>query len=246
MENSIYLGLSRQMVLRTNMDTIANNIANMNTPGYRGQNIMFDEYLSKHSRTGDVEADDPLSFVLDIGQYQNTEPGPIRVTGNPFDVSIIGPGFMGVSGPGGKIAYSRAGNFGMAPDGTLLTSAGYPVASAGGGPIIIPEGSTEIKIDNKGFVSNQDGEVGQIMLVEFENLQSLKPAGNNLYVTDDAPLPADNSVLKDGQFENSNVQPVLEITKMIDTLRSFQSVQNVLQTENERLRTAIQRLTRQS
>jgi flagellar basal-body rod protein FlgF len=245
MENSIYLGLSRQVTLRNNMDIIANNVANMNTPGYRAQNLMFEEYLSKHSRTGDVGADDPLSFVYDRGQYQTTAPGSLKTTGNPLDVSVIGPGFIGVQGPGGQTAYTRAGNFQMSADGTLLTAAGYPVAGEGGSGITIPAGSTEIKIDNTGVISNQDGQIGKIMLVEFENVQQLEPLGDNLYTTTGAMTPARESQIRQGQLEGSNVVPVLEMTRMIDTLRSYQSVQNVLQTENERLRTAIQKLTRQ-
>ena len=246
MENSIYLGLSKQMVLRTNLDIISNNVANMNTPGFRGQNLIFREYLDQHRRVGDEGADDPLSFVYDQGQYEITTPGPVSFTGNPLDVSVIGPGFMGVQGPGNKTAYTRAGDFQMGVDGSLLTSSGYPVADTGGAPIRIPENSGPIAIDDKGVISNADGQIAQLMLVEFDNTQQLEAIGGNLYATDAAGKPAEESTIKQAQLEGSNVQPVVEITRMIDTLRSFQSVNNVLQSENERLRTAIQRLTRQN
>ena len=238
MENSIYLGLSRQMTLRTNMDIIANNVANMNTPGYRAQNLVFREFLSDPRGT-----DDELSFVYDEQQYQVTDPGPIKVTGNALDVAMLGPGYFGVQAPDGEVAYSRAGNLQMAADGTLVNAAGLPVADAGGAPIVIPEGSTEIKIDEKGFISNQDGQLGQIMIVEFENLQELEPIGNGLYKTDAATTPPTETKMKQGQLENSNVKPIIEMTRMIETLRTFQSVQKVLETENDRLRSAIQKLT---
>jgi flagellar basal-body rod protein FlgF len=246
MENSIYLGLSRQMALRTNMDIIANNIANMSTPGYRGQNLLFEEYLSGERGTdSDGNKYDPLSFVNDRGEYQITAPGAVKVTSNPFDIYLAGPGFMGVVGPDGEISYTRAGNLTKNVDGTLLTASGHEVASAGGGAIVLPQNSTEFNVDDKGFVSNQDGVIGQIMVKEFANLQYLKPQGDNLYTTDAPAVDAENTVVKQAMLEGSNVKPVIEMTRMIDTLRSFQSVQNVLQTENERLRTAIQRLTRQ-
>ena len=238
MENSIYLGLSRQMALRTNMDIIANNIANVNTPGYRGQNMLFQEFIDKPRGTLD-----PLSFVNDYGEYQITSPGSVSYTGNPLDIAVTGPGFIGVQGPDG-VAYTRAGNFQMRADGTLITSAGFPVASAGGGNLTIPAGSTEVNIDDHGNISNQDGQLGQIMVHEFQNLRQLKPLGNNLYKADTPGTAATQSTVKQGQLEGSNVQPVIEMTRMIDTLRSFQSVQQVLQSENDRLRTAIQRLTR--
>lgn len=240
MENSIYLGLSRQIVLRDNMDIIANNIANMNTSGYRAQSLLFEEYLEKNRKDFD-----PMSFVSDRGQYDDTSPGSMSTTGNPLDIALAGPGFIGVLGPGGTLAYSRAGNMQMDAAGTLLTAAGFPVSTAGGGTITVPQGSTEIRIDEGGIVSNQDGPVGQIMLAEFENLQELYPIGDTLYRTDAAPLPPENTRVRQGHLEGSNVKPVIEMTRMIETLRSYQSMQNLLQTENDRLRGAIQKLTRQ-
>ena len=240
MENSIYLGLSRQMTLRTNMDIIANNVANINTPGYRGQNLLFHEYISDPRG-----ADDPLSFVYDEGQYQVTDPGPIKFTGNQLDMALAGPGFMGIVGPGGEIAYTRGGNFQLDAGGNIVTASGHALADAGGAAITVPPGTTKIAVDKNGNVSTQDGAIGQIMVVEFENIQELEALGHNLYRTDAATIPPENTTVNQGQLEGSNVKPVVEMTRMIDTLRSFQSVQNVLQTENERLRNAIQTLTNQ-
>ena len=241
MENGLYVGLSRQMVLRTNMNIIANNIANANTPGYRAQNLMFKEYISNPRGT-----DAPLSFVEDIGQYHTTDQGAMKITENPLNVALSGPGYMGVIGPDGVIAYTRAGDLEIADDGTLVTPAGHAIANAGGSQITIPEDSTEIKIDNKGVISNQGGEIGQLMIVEFSNVQSLKPQGNNLYRTDQPGLPAEKTTVRQGYLEASNVQAVVEMTRMIDTLRTFQSVQQLMQNENERLRTAVQTLARPS
>lgn len=240
MENSIYLALSRQMALRTDMNAISNNIANMNTTGYRGQNVMFEEYISDPRHN-----DDDLSFVINQGQYQTTAPGALKYTGNQLDVAVAGPGYMGVQGPGGEVMYTRAGQFQIDAGGILTDPNGRGVASAGGANIIIPAGSTEVKIDETGAVSNQNGQVGQIMMVEFENVQALEPVGNNLYRTEAAPLPAAESRMKQGHLESSNVNSITEMTKMIDTLRKYQSVQNVLKTENDRLRGAIQKLTGQ-
>lgn len=239
MENSIYLGLSKQTVLRTNLDIVANNVANMNTPGFRAQNMLFEEYLSD-PRGNQL---DKLSFVLDRGHYETTTPGPVQVTGNALDVSLEGPGFIGIEGPGGETVFTRAGNFQINPAGELVTAQGYSVA----GGIVIPQGTTEIKIDEKGSVSTQDGQVGQLMINEFSNVQVLEPIGDNLYRSPNDPGTVSTGTrVKQGQLEGSNVQPIVEMTRMIDVLREFQTVQNILQSENERLRTAIQRLGRQS
>jgi len=240
MENTIYLGLSKQMTLRTNLDVIANNIANVNTPGFRGQNLLFHEFISDPRG-----ADDELSFVYDEGQYELTDPGSIKETGNPLDVSLVGPGFIGVNAPGGE-AYTRAGNFQMAADGTIVTAAGFSVASQNGGNIIVPPNTTEIDIDEQGNVSAEGNVIGQIRIVEFDNVQQLRALGNSTYEADAAPRPAVITRMRQGQLENSNVKPVVEMTRMIDTLRTFQSVNNVLQSENERLRTAIRQLTGQN
>lgn len=229
------------------MNIVANNVANMSTPGFRGQNLLFSEYISEPR-----DQEDPLSFVFDHGQYQVTTAGPVTQTNNPLDMFIEGPGFFHVQAMGGETAYTRAGNFRTGNDGQLLTASGFPVLNRENAEIFVPEGSTEINIDENGFISNQDGSFGQIGISEFENLQNLNPLGNNMYslVPDqngNVPQPQEpvNSVVTQGYLEGSNVQPVIEMTRMIDILRSHQSVERVIQGENERLRTAIQRLTGQ-
>lgn len=238
MENSIYLGLSRQMVLKTNMDIVANNIANMNTSGYRGQNPIFEEYLSD-PRYGD----DELSFVYDYGQYQMTSQGSMQQTEDPFNVALNGPGFMGVQMPSGEVGYTRDGNFQKSADGTLINASGWPVMGQGG-PITIPASSTEISIDERGIISDQNGTIGQLQIVEFENVQELEPTGNNIYITDSKPTAAQNTVVQQGFLEGSNVNSVVEMTRMIEILRDFQTTQKLLDSEHDRLRSAIQKLTR--
>lgn len=243
MENSIYLGLSKQNVLRTNLDIVANNVANMNTPGYRSQHMLFEEYLS--DPRGNKQ--DKLSFVIERGQYEMTRPGAVQVTNNPLDVSLEGPGFLGVQGLNGETQYTRAGNFRLGASGELLTAEGYRVAGNGGGAITIPPGSREVNIDDNGNISTEAGQVGQLMIHEFANLQALKPVGDKLYSAGgEAGAASTTTRVKQFQLESSNVQPVVEMTNMIEVLREFQTMQNVLQSENERLRTAIQRLGRQS
>ena len=237
MENSIYLGLSRQMALQNNMDIVANNIANMSTSGFRAQNSVFEEYLSDPRYN-----EDPLSFVLDKGQYQNTTAGSLEQTGNPLNVALNGPGFMGIQLPGGETGYTRDGDFQKREDGTLVSSSGYPILGQGG-PITIPPDATEINIDEKGIVSTQSGTIGQLQISEFENVQMLRPIGNNIYTSDAAGIPATETQAQQGFLEGSNVNAVAETTRMIKILREFQSTQKVLESEHDRIRSAIQKLT---
>jgi len=239
MENSIYLALSRQSAMRADLNIVSNNIANMNTTGFRGQNLVFEEFIAKPRGH-----DDPLSFVANRGQYDLTDPGPVQVTANPLNIALEGPGFISIQGPGGEIHYSRNGDFARDPNGILITQNGFAVASSGGGNITIPEDSLEINIDRFGVVSNQDGVLGQIGIFEFENPQTLKPMGNNLYDAGDAaPGEVENTVVQQFALEGSNVNPITEMTRMIEISRQYVSVQNLLNNESERLRGAIQTLT---
>lgn len=237
MENSIFVGLSRQVALQKQMDTVANNIANMSTPGYRTHNLVFTEFVEKMKGNPD-----PLSMVLDYGQYQNLDPGPLKQTGNTLDVAIQGKGWFGIQTAEG-VQYTRAGNFQVNANGELVDGRGRLVADAGGGTITIPAGETEVMISEDGSIATPDGVVGQLMLVEFASQQPLEPQGNGLYKTDQPPLPAAESRIMQGMLEGSNVNPVVEMTRMIEVSRAYQSTQRLIMAEHDRQRTMIQKMT---
>lgn len=238
MENSLYVGLSKQVVLRENMDIIAHNVANVNTPGYRAQNMVFSEYVEdpRHMR-------EDISLVLDYGQYQLTDEGSLKQSGNALDIALVGKGFLGIETPGG-VHYTRAGNLGIDAEGILRNARGQAVASEGGGEITIPRNAKEVVIDQKGVITTEQGRVGQLMIREFDNYQKLDPQGNGLYKTEEEGRPAEKTVVKQGYIEGSNVQSVVEMTRMIDVLREYQAVQNMMQSEHERLRSAAQKLAK--
>jgi flagellar basal-body rod protein FlgF len=238
MENSVYIGLSKQVVLSEKMSIIANNVANVNTPGYRAQNMIFSEYIEdpRHMK-------EDISMVLDYGQYQMTDPGSMKETGAPLDVALVGNGFLGIQTPEG-IQYTRAGNLTMDAEGVVRNARGMAVADDGGGELVIPNGATDIRIDQKGMITTNQGQVGQLMIAEFENYQKLDPQGNGLYATDEAPREAEKTVVKQGYLEGSNVEAVVEMTRMIDVLREYQAVQNMMTSEHERLRSSAQRLAK--
>lgn len=240
MENSIYVGLSGQVALEEKMALIANNVANINTPGYRGQNAVFKEFISDQRRMKE-----DVSLVYDIGQYEVTDPGPLKMTGNALDVALVGPGFMGVQTPQG-VHYTRAGNFTLNALGELVTARGQKVADQGGGTITVPADAKFISIDRKGVVSTDQGEVGTLMVSEFADYQKMEPTGNGLYKTDQPRNPAAGTKVVQGQLEGANVQAVVEMTRMIDVMREYQAVQNVMTSEHERQQRAIQRMLRTS
>lgn len=241
MENSLYVGLSRQLVLDHAMTLVSNNVANANTPGYRAQNPMFEEYVSKAG--AGYKKQDSLSMVYDVGQYTTTEAGPVQMTGGTYDVALQGPGFMEVVTPSGQTQYTRGGNFTTNSRNELVTSSGMTVAGSGGSAISIPSNAKEVVITDSGDVTADGSVVGKISVVEFTNLQELKPEGNGLYSSKTPGTPAIETAVKQGYLEGSNVNSVQEITRMIDILRTYQSTMRMINNEHERQVNAIQKLT---
>lgn len=236
MENPGYVALSRQMVLRRQMETVAHNLANLNTPGFKAENMVFVEYLER------TLPREKVSFVQDIATVQDLRPGPVKATGNELDLSIRGDGYFAVETPEGE-RYTRAGHFALSPDSEIVNSSGYPVLSDAGTPLVIPEDTTEIVVADDGTVSTDEGELGRIQLVRFQNQQALTRQENGLYgAGGQLAEPDEDSVIQQGTLEGSNVVGVVEMTKMIDTVRSYQAAAKMSSEEHERQRRAISAL----
>lgn len=242
MENIGYVGLSKQMALREQMDLAAQNIANMSTPGYKARGMMFTDYMSK----GEGAQGDKLHQVVGQTSFRRIDQGPMQQTHNPLDMAISGQGYFAIDTPNG-VQYTRAGNFALSSDGTIVTAQGHSVQSAGGGPLQIPEGETQITVTADGTISTENGEIGQFKMVSFGDEQGLKEAGDGLYDADGAAeLPTEGASIIQGAIEGSNVQPVKEMTEMIEILRSYQSTQRIMQGDHDRIRSAIRTLSETS
>ncbi|MBU6234470.1 MAG: flagellar basal-body rod protein FlgF [Alphaproteobacteria bacterium] len=238
MENTIYIGLSRLSALQEHMSLIANNIANINTPGYKANKILFSEYLDKPKGMKET-----ISMVLDYGNYRVKDNGPIKRTGNQLDIALEGNGYLGVQGPNNQRFYTRNGSFSLNAQNQLVTQQGYPVLDAGGQPIVFAEGVSDIVIDESGSIGTKDGTIGALMVEEFDNINTLTPVGNSLYKTDETGKPSPKTKVLQGAIEGSNTQGVLEMTDMIDVSRNYQSVARMLQAEHDRVRATIRSLT---
>lgn len=239
MESSLYVGLSKQLVLNNAMTMVANNVANANTAGYRAQNPIFEQYISKER----YDTHD-LSMVYDQGQYDTTSPGTIQLTGNPYDVALNGPGFIAITSPSGEMQYTRSGNFTVNNNNELVTSSGFKVSGPGGDAIAIPASAKEVKITAAGDVTADGNTVGRLGLFEFDNLQDLKPEGNGLYSAKDGGRPATETAVVQGSLEGSNVNAIQETTRMIEILRSYQSTMRMIENEQERQVNGIQTLAK--
>lgn len=234
MENAGYIALSRQTALTRQLEVIANNMANMTTPAYKGETLQFGEYLMRADRSG------TLSFVEESGITRNWAEGSETPTGNPLDVAIHGDGLFVVSTPDGE-RYTRKGRFELDAQGQLVTVEGYPV-QGDGGPIVIPAEDGEVTISEDGTVSNELGTLGNIRLVRFADPDQLQAEGFGLYRADVPAQPTEDSSLVQGMVEDSNVNPILEMTALIQVTRDYQATQKMIETEHERSSRAISSL----
>lgn len=226
------------------MTSVANNIANASTNGFRAERTLFQEHLAK---TGPVGQRERLSFVDDVGLYRDTREGPLEVTNNNLDLAVRGEGYLVVRTPGQDM-YTRSGRFQIDADRQLVTADGYPIVGVNDAPITLQAGAdiNSIRIQGDGTMTSNIGQVGQIRLVQFADDQSLRKAGNGMYSTDQAALPSSRASLLQGSLEGSNVQPVMEMTRMMEMLRDYQNAQKLVDSEHERLRTTVSRLSKTS
>jgi len=240
MENALLIGLSRQMAMSREMSVIANNIANMNTPGFKAETMLFDKYLMPNSANGNDRR--PLAFVNDYGQHRDMTDGTLTATGNPLDVAITGDGFFKVQTEDGNLRYTRDGHFQLSATGQLITSNGDAVLTKAGGPISFTADEGEITISRDGTITTANGQRGQLGIVTFENPELLKKAGDNSFATDAEETPVDRPRLIQGSIEGSNVKPILEMTNMIEVMRSYASAQKLIDSSDEMRRKAISTL----
>ncbi|MBS0472954.1 MAG: flagellar basal-body rod protein FlgG [Proteobacteria bacterium] len=240
---------------QTNVEVIANNLANMNTTGFKEQRAEFQDLLYQTVATPGANSSDSgtvLPSGIQIGAgvrtasvYRITSQGDLKSTSNPYDVAIQGPGFFRVQQPDGTDAYTRSGNFGLSPDGQLVTDQGYTVAPG----IAIPANALSVSINAQGQVSaTVPGQtaptvVGTLELTRFPNEAGLKAMGNNLFLetpssgAGQAGVPGSSGygTLQQGFLETSNVNAVEEITSLITAQRAYEMNSKVITAADEML-----------
>lgn len=236
MENSLTIALARQSVLARQMDVIATNLANLETAGFKAENMIFTETLTPTSEG------ETLSLVHDVGFVRDLSEGPMVGTQSPLDLAIHGQGYFVVDTPEGE-RYTRHGVFQLDDRGQIVTTGGNPVLNSGGAPITVPLDASSITITRDGTISADAQEIGQIKLVGFENPQALSKIGSGLYeAVGQSPTPDPDSEVLQGMVESSNVKGVIEMTRMIDTVRSYQAAAKLADTEHQRILDAIDAL----
>lgn len=240
-ENAQLIGLSRQMALQRQMDVVANNLANINSTGFKAEAILFEEYIMPVAADRTFpRGSQQLSYVQDWATLHDLAPGAMTQTGNPLDVALSGEGFFAVDAPEGT-RYTRNGAFEINAEGVLVTQNGFPVLSANGTQIVFAVDETDIAITAEGAVSSSAGAKGNLQIVEFANAQELTRTGDTMFAGG-TPIPATGTRVVQGALERSNVSGVGEMSEMIRVTRAYASLADLMSKQDDLRRNAIQRL----
>lgn len=242
MENIAAIALSNQIVLRRQMEIIANNIANISTPGFKTQNMAFTEYVNRSNNANNSST----SYVNTFGVNPDLTQGAMQHTGGNYDLAIEGDGYFTIGGIDGT-RYTRNGTFRLDSNGQLVNSNGDPVLSNNGSPIVIPSAAERVTISQNGTVYADNRSLGRLGIVTFEEPQNLLQSEASQFMVSPEkpmePIPVEDMKIYQGMIESSNVGGVMEMTKMIQVARAYESAQRVLEKEDDRVRNTLRRLS---
>lgn len=233
MDAAGYTTLTRQAGLKAELSTVAHNIANMSTTGYRREGVIFSEYVTDTGgNTGSLSMARAQVGTTDLRQ------GPLTQTGGRFDMAIEGDGFFQIETPQGP-RLTRAGAFTPNATGDLVTPDGHLVMDAGGAAIFVPPDASDLSVAADGTISANGQPLGQIGLFQPADPIDLSRQEGTMFDAPGGLEPVEDGVILQGFLEGSNVDPVTEITRMIEVQRAYELGQSLLEREDERVRDAI-------
>jgi flagellar basal-body rod protein FlgF len=238
MDNATYTTLNRQSGLMNEMRAVANNMANISTTGFRKEGVVFAEFVT------DLEGSEPsLSMASAEGRIINLAQGSLTQTGGTFDFAIEGDGFFMIETPEGN-RLSRAGSFTPSPEGELVTPDGHRLLDLGGAPIFVPTDAGTIAVAQDGTISADGNPIAQIGLFLPTDPNDLVHTGGTRFSADGGVESFEGGAIFQGFLENSNVNPVREIARMIEVQRAYEMGQGFLEKEDARIRSVIQAMSR--
>jgi flagellar basal-body rod protein FlgF len=237
MEAAGYTTLTRQTGLMREMQILANNIANAATTGFRQEGLVFSEYVR---RTAD---DVSLSMAQGNVRSLSSLQGPLNHTGGPLDMAIEGDGFFLIETPAGE-RLTRAGSFSLSAAGDLVTPDGFRLLDAGGAPVFVPPAATDLGLSSDGTLSSDGRPLAQIGLVRPAEGAVLLREDGVMFRAEGGFEPEPNARILQGFIEGSNVDPIGQIARMVEVQRAYEMGQSFLDSENERVMTALDSFTR--
>lgn len=241
MSNAIRIALSQQVALKRQLATVANNLANMSTSGFKTENLVFEEHVMPVASMDNAYSDSTqISYVSDTMLMRDYSAGGLKSTDNPLDVAINGKGWFTVQTPTGD-KYTRDGHFSLNSEGQLVNSDGFRVL-VDGSPLAFEPDETDIAIASDGTISTNQGVKGKLQIAIFEMESVLQKEGNNLFSSVDAPQTPEFISLAQGMVENSNVEPIEQMTKMIEIQRAYERTASMIEKMGQLKTSAIGKL----
>lgn len=234
-----YVALTRQAGLAKELQSVANNIANLSTTGYRREGVMFAEMVQALPVEGGS-----VAMTAARGRYFDELQGSLDETGGALDLAIEGEGYFTVMTPAGE-RLTRAGAFTRDADGRIVNMDGHPLLDEGGGEIVIPFEARHVNVSADGTLSADDEPVARIGLVTVEDQSKLFREAGVLFRADTPPTPVESGKVLQGFLEQSNVNPVAELSRMVEVQRAYEYGQKLMDTEDDRIRLVVRTLGQQ-
>ncbi len=244
MQLPTYVALSRLVAQQRSLDVTATNLANAGTPGFKAERVVFSDWISRQPATDGAAGIKSVAFTQDRATYREQQAGTLEHTGNPLDLAVSGNGFFTVDTAQGP-RLTRAGRFTPSAGGRLADSDGNALLDTAGAPIRVTGQEARIQISGDGTISSESGPIGKIGVVEPADVNRMTAEGARLLRSDSPTKPVKTPQLVQGAVEASNVQPILELTRMMAGLRSFEFTSQFVQSEGERQQSTIDKLTQQ-
>jgi flagellar basal-body rod protein FlgF len=241
MDNATTIAISRLSAQSRAMDMIAGNLANMSTPGFRAERMVFSDWLSAQSNTTMPRGDRQLAYTQDRATYRDQAEGTLTQTGNPLDLALSGDGFFTVRTAAGT-RLTRAGRFTLQATGTITDEAGNALLDTNNQPMTVSAADTKLTVTADGAISSQNGPIGKIAIVKPNDQNRMTAEGGRLFRADVPTTPVGTPRIVQGAVEDSNVQPVAELVRMMSTERDFQFVTQFVEAEGQRHQSAIDKI----
>lgn len=241
MDNVQLLAVQTQRVLQRRMETAANNLANVSTFGFKAEGLLTEVDARRPARSANLPND--IRFVRDVGLARDMSQGPITHTGEPLDVAIEGNGFFTVQGKDGPL-YTRDGAFSLDAAGQLITQSGDAVLNSGGAPVVFDPQGERPQIGADGAISIAGAEVGRLGVVAFADPAGMEKVGDNLWSSKGQATAEFDGQIVQGALEGSNVNPVLQLTQIIEISRAYESAARIVKNGDDLRQRTIERLGR--
>lgn len=249
MDNSTYVSISQALALERSLDATANNIANSNTAGFKASRVDFTTLVAQ-TTAGNGDAIDPTDYVRPSTGRIDTRPGPMQRTGNPLDVALSGSGWFSYRSAAGQTVYGRDGRLAVDPQGNLVTVTGAEILDDAGSPIAVPANSAGgLQIGTDGTITDRSGAtLGRIGVVDVPGIAEFQRGAGGMFIppegTTPATTPATETKIAQGFLEQSNVEPVLELTRMMEIQRAYERAMTLMTDQNDLRKQTLSQLGR--